>query len=265
MSAFSFSHFRKGFTLIELLIVISLISTLLVISLKTFSYFSANMKLSEAKEVVDTTLVTANTNALTGKSEASDHYGLINSDHLLPSRYFLYFKNIGTWEEENKIIYGELQEDTDNKGYFKLIYVKPILIPLPVFLQSMTFTASEERADAEIISKDLFLFFDPPFGNVQFLPDGEASVIKLRSADDLAAYKDLYEVTDSDYRINPLEGYDGMTLDLKGKTLKKGQIEIALQYKDREELDDNNQTKEGYWLREYIKYDSRNQLSHYWE
>ena len=281
---------NKGFTLIEMLISISLALIVMTIGIKTFGYFSATARLSEAKEMIDSTLVTANVNALTGKSFTADYYSdnslYQNASLYQPSRYFLYFQKSQddteekAWEKQNIIVYGELQKgvpektvtdhgrqkvirkELENKNVYELIYVEQKEIPFPVFLQNILFSPSGETSDGDKdIGKSIdnvFLFFDPPFGNVIFLCDANVDV-RIKNGDNFPHFKELLAVSKADYD-QPLY------LDLTGTTEEKGKVEFALQYKERTDI---TKDKEGgdkyYWMREYIEYDSRNQLSHYWD
>lgn len=273
----------------EILICIALILIVMGIGVQTFGYFSATAKLNEAKEVVDTALVTANINALTGKSITADYYSdgsEFNDPSLFkPSRYFLYFQKTEdsslekAWEQENNIIYGELQEGISKevvnplgikkierqkipgKDVYELIYTEDHIIPYPVFMQSILFNPNGEsivgNEQASIPVNDMFLFFDPPFGNVNFLNDADITVL-TGDGSSFAEYKKLSEITKADF-INPLY------LDFTGKEEKKGKVEFALQYKERADEDTGKNDDERYIMREYIEYDSRNQLSHYWD
>lgn len=264
-----------GFTLIEILIAISLASIVVGIGLSGVMYFSAESKLAEAREVLETLLISTNSNALTGKSYNAEYYavssGSIGSQQsklFIVTRYFLYFKKMPTWDEPGEIIYGELSKNLNGlstKGaektddVYKIVYIQKKKIPFPVYLRTIYF---QEAADATCgvrteLQKDLVLFFDPPFGTVSFAPDQDLSIMR-----DGVAEKPLAEITQGDlgggrYLILPRTG-----TAIDPAFTKKGVAEFVLQYKDREYTGDDAETNdEHFWLQEYVKYDSHNQLA----
>ena len=249
----------------EILISVSLVLIIMTIGVKSYDYFNATAKLAESREMLDNLLVKTNVNALTGKSVVSDYYGYDNSLNYQPSRYFLYIKKTNDWDADNVVIYGELQKgirrfktiggkdimDRDySKDVYELLYVEPTKISYPVFISNISFT--ENDGAEEEIGDELFLFFDPPFGNVSFMGDEDIKV-HTYTGSDFPFYKELADITPADYESE-------LYLVMEGKSEEKGRVEFALQFKDRTDPDGDD-----YLLREYVEYDSRNELSHYWD
>lgn len=272
----------------EMLISISLLLVVMTAGIHTFAYFSAEAQLAKGREIIDNLISGTNINSLTGKSIASDYYGVDNDASYQASRYFLYFKkneDTGTqkaWEQEGVIVYGELQQgisalrehvgangettvqvparniDAPYTDLYQIIFTEKTEIPFPLFLQEILFTEKGDDVKKDVAShsvNNVFIFFDSPFGKVSFFTD--SLLIKEKIGNIFSSYNK----TVSDLSLADLS--HELFIDLSGKTVEKGEVELALQYKDRKDTDIDD--GRGYWLREYIKYNSRNELSHYWD
>lgn len=277
----------------EMLISISMMLIVITASIQTFEYFSAQAQLARGREIVDNLLTTTNINSLTGKSIAADYYSIneeSNGEKYRASRYFLYFqKNQDTptkkaWEQTTDIVYGELQQglpimqyrtdingsplpfparniDGENEFLYHIVFTEKTEIPFPLFIQEILFTAKGDDIEHDLPSvpvDSVFVFFDAPFGKISFWTEDNINVKERTGSAQLSLYKktNVLDLTLGDLSHE-------LYLDFKNKKSVPGDIEIALQYKDRK--DDDIDDGKGYWLREYIKYTSRNQLSHYWD
>jgi len=265
---------QKGFTLIEMIVAISLVAMVLTAGIKSFLYFTAEGHLSEAREVIETLLVKINAHALTGKSITAAKYNTTNDSRIesresreyMVSRYFLYFTRQTDWDKPGEVIYGELQRSTEdvtnNVLAYKLLYLERKEIPYPVWLQSLYFTDTEAGTARQSLEHDLFLFLDPPFGTVSFLPDAQIQV-STRTNNDFTTLSPITEMRDGGFSSEDYYLY------LAGHGQQSGVMELALQYKDRhyeeEGSEDSEPSDTAFWLREYVKYDSHNQISHYWQ
>lgn len=279
----------------EMLISISMLLIIMTAGVHTFEYFSAQAQLAKGREIIDNLLTGTNINSLTGKSIAADYYadsGVKSDKNFQSSRYFLYFqKNQDTatkkaWEQGTSVVYGELQQglpvmitrigyhentkitnqtpardiDGDKQFLYHIVFTEKTEIPFPLFIQEILFTPKGDEVKKNLPSAsvdNVFVFFDAPFGKVSFFADN-LSVKERVGTSPLSSYK---KTSVSNLTLGDLS--HELYLDLKNKESVPGDIEIALQYKDRK--DDDIDDGKGYWLREYIKYTSRNELSHYWD
>ena len=266
----------SAFTLMEMLISMSLVLIILTVGIHTFSYFSAEAALSRVRETIDSKFIMTNVHALTGKSLVSDYYDLNSSRSFQISRYFLYFEKASSWDDLGYMVYGELQkgikgkkkdrngiwftthEELEGKEYYELVYLKRTEIEFPIFISDIILSYKNGTADVKktiLENEGLFVFFDSPFAKVSFLPVGNVVVKEKTGDSSFADYKYLYEVNSDDYSHE-------MYIDIPKAHEKKGQMELVLRYKDRKV--NSEPGDENYWLQEYVKYDSKNQLSHYW-
>jgi hypothetical protein len=247
---------NTGFNLIELIIATTLIIMIVSIGIKTFDFFRSSAKLAESREKFDTFLINTNTNALTGKSVSADYYKQKNSSLYHISRYLLFFKKGSSYLDTGKIIYYELQKDKKYNDYYKIMYLEEKNIPYPIFLQNISFANTTESSISKIEGKEtnyLSIIFDPPFANINFINNKNLNVYN---------YLNEQLIKNENLNISNLRLGDLLNeyyLYLPKNILSKGNSEFALQYKNKN--DSNNK----YFLREYIEFDSNNQISHYWD
>lgn len=266
---------NRAFTLIEMLLATSLLLIIMSIGLKGFDYFSKDASLAASVRVLEQALLNVNTNSLTGKSKASEHYyGYTTSENIYHvSRYFLYFtinkdddtNNKKAWEEPSYYTYGELQktdieykdeEDFETDAY-KIIYVEQETLPYPSFLQEILFSSLiTEDEDVESL-ENIFVIFDPPFAKVSFATVPGSNGVKI--------YENINGILTSsaaltNLRMSDFARADAWYMNFNDFESREGQVSFALQYKDYQDIEEGR-----YNLREYLKFDSNNQISHYWE
>jgi prepilin-type N-terminal cleavage/methylation domain-containing protein len=254
---------KSGFTLIEMVVVLSLLTFLFQMGTTSLQHFFAQVKLSEGREMIDNTFVTLITKALTGKSKTADYYseGETTARYHI-SEYFLYFETSENYNDRKSLIAGELQKEpllsTQENDVYKISYIDILEIPFPVFLQELLYTNTQQ--EREEVQK-LLVVFSPPFAHVSFLPHFDSLLYHTNreSSSLFKSNKELVSLQRGDFS-HDRDWYFLFPKDTSS-VFKKGEIELALQYKEKT---DDTDSQRHYFLREYTKFDSNNQISHFW-
>ena len=118
-----------------------------------------------------------------------------------------------------------------------------------MFIQEILYTKQDATSAGS--EQELCMIFEAPFGRVRFTSQ-PITVETKNSSGSYTSYAPLYEVEMSDIIRN-------LTLLLPEDVIQ-GTAEWGLQYRDRSDDSDNV-----YIQREYVKFDSSNKISHYWD
>ncbi|PCI25367.1 hypothetical protein COB57_01415 [Candidatus Peregrinibacteria bacterium] len=276
---------NKGFTLLEIIISLAILSAFLGALVYPFSFFREKAKLAEAKEVFETILMHAQINALTGKSHAADFYSfsdlsddlIVSNKFTMVSKYLLYFEKGDSWEEgeDGKILYVELRNAEQIVDAYNVLSFKSYSLPNSTFLQEILFsdfnpTGSNSSHMPTTDLDKIMILFEPPFAKVTFITDTEkALILKEKTGSGLVNITGVHSAT---RQIKSVEEKDlltssgsGIYLDFSEVSKIPGRVEFAIQYKNRGNIEaGDGDDIEKYTLRKYIRFDSNNQISNFW-
>lgn len=280
---------KSGFTLIEILISLTLASLLMVIGLSNYDFFESESILELAKQTLDSSILTADVNSVAWKSMASEKYwnSFATSNMLQVGRYMLFIKKDNNYSTKNKVYYWELQKwvgtpemvnwfiqivrsEIPNREYYELVFTNSREFPIAIWVPEIFFaeyaTYSKNNVSPMVnylqelqLTDDqwLLIVFDSPFGNVSFaIIDWDIPIYK--SYNSLISQSSVFLT-----QISWKDDVDTKFIDFSNIKLMKGKVEIVLQYKQRASL--SNGAPDRYLARESVRYNSKNEISHYWD